>query len=238
MKTKTLFLEDAYTKEMEAVILDVQPEGDAWKLILSQTVFYPMGGGQATDQGKIEGSGWQGAVYQVLMKDGEIVHYIKGTKPTIGDSIKGTIDWQRRYKNMRLHSAGHVVDFALYLLGLSPTQLKPMKADHGKKPYIVYQGTIAQDFQKQLQEKTDELVNKNLSFTTQFISYPELEKLAIYLQPGLPTNKPLRALTLEGVGSVADGGTQVNKTSEVGPIVITNVEQKEGNTLIYYQLSQ
>ncbi len=80
------------------------------------------------------------------------------------ENVKGTLDWNRRYLNMRLHSAGHVVDFALYLLGYSPTPLLPLKGDHEKKPVITYQGTIEKDFRQELEEKASELVAQNFPF--------------------------------------------------------------------------
>lgn len=122
MQTKQLYLDDSYLKEMDTKVLDVKPEADAkWRLLLDQTVFYPMGGGQPTDQGKLSSSNWNSKVYMVMMKDGEIWHYVNS--PTVletGVVLHGEINWERRYKNMRVHSAGHVVDFAMYLLGYSP----------------------------------------------------------------------------------------------------------------------
>lgn len=238
MKTKSLFMKDAYLTEMEADILNVQAEGpQQWRVILSETVFYPRGGGQSTDQGVLKNEQWQGEVYQVLMKEDEIVHYVKGEEPPLQAKIKGQIKWERRYQHMRSHSAGHVIDFALYQLGYSPNRLEPLKADHGKKPYIVYQGILEEDFREKLEQQANALVQQNLSFSTCMISYEELEKKTLYLQPGLPLHKPLRMLTLESVGSVADGGTQVRQTSEVGQITITKIEQKEGQTIIHYQIS-
>jgi Ser-tRNA(Ala) deacylase AlaX len=237
MKSQPLFMEDSYLQEMEAEILEVHAEGPhQWQVILSQTVFYPRGGGQSADQGVLESADWKGQVYQVLMKKGEIVHYVKGEKPVIHSRIKGKIDWNRRYQNMRLHSAGHVIDFALYLLEYSPKRLTPLKADHGKKPYIVYQGKVEEDLQNILEEKSNALIEQDLSFCTHFTSYEELEKTAIYLQPGLPQNKPLRMLTLDGVGSVADGGTQVRKTTEVGSVTITKIEQVDNETIVHYKV--
>jgi len=238
MKTTLTYLEDSYAKEMDAQILEVQPEGNnRWRLLLDKTVFYPMGGGQPTDQGELTSSDWSGIVYQVIMKDGEIWHYVESEQaPAQGITIHGIINWGRRYQNMKTHSAGHVVDFAMYLLGYSPNKVKPLKGDHGKKPYIVYAGIIDIDVTKQLEEKSNEIVNKGLNFTCQFVPLSELEKDAIYLQPGLPTNKPLRKLTLEGVGSVADGGTQVKNTSEVGKIIIPSITTQDENTIISYSL--
>lgn len=239
MKTQPIYLEDSYTKELDSQVLEVLPEGaNRWRLILDKTVFYPMGGGQPTDQGTLKSSDWEGKVYQVMMKDGEIWHYVEsGSEPQVGIAVHGVINWDRRYKNMQVHSAGHVIDFAMHLLGYSPSQLTPQKGDHSKKPYIVYGGTLGKDIIEELQAKSNELVDKGINFICKFVPLVELEKEAIYLQPGLPTNKPLRELTLEGIGSVADGGTQVKNTSEVGKITISSIKEQDGNTIVEYSLA-
>lgn len=154
----------------------------------------------------------------------------------MGSTLHGVIDWDRRYKHMRFHSAGHVIDFALHLLGYSPKPLYPQKGDHGKKPYIIYAGVTGTDITKALSDKSNELVTKAIPLTTAFVPLTELEKEAIYLQPGLPADKPLRKLTLEGVGSVADGGTQVKNTSEVGLIAIVSVAAMDDTTIVTYSL--
>jgi len=239
MKTKPLYLTDSYAKEMDAAVVDVFPEGEGrWRLVLDETVFYPMGGGQPTDQGELTADGWSGKVYQVLMRDGEIGHFVQSdAAPSVDINVHGTINWDRRFKNMRIHSAAHVIDFAMFLLGYSPKIVTPLKGDHGKKPFIIYTGTLGKDIRQELEDKSNELVQKNLKLTTAFETLEELEKDAIYLQPGLPTGKPLRKLTLEGVGSVADGGTQVATTKEVGKIVIPSVTEEDGNTVIVYGVS-
>lgn len=238
MKTELIYLNDSYQKEMDAKILEATPDGDGkWKILLDQTVFYAMGGGQPTDQGKLSSSNWQGNVYQVMIKDGELWHFVNAkTAPVVGDTVHGVIDWDRRYKNMRYHSAGHIIDFALFLLGYSPKQLHPSKADHGKKPYIMYEGTVGEDIKDKLQAKTDELIAKDLKFSWEFQPYEALQKEAIYLQANLPTNKPLRTLRLETVGAVADGGTQIHSTSEAGKVVIDSVEPITGITVVHYSL--
>lgn len=237
--TKALYLEDSYLKEMEAAIVEVSKESDnRWQIVLDKTIFYPRGGGQSTDQGSLFNENWTCKVSQALQKEDRIIHYIEGDQPpAIGNKINGLIDWDRRYLHMRLHSAGHVVDFALYLLGLSPSPLMPLKGDHGKKPVICYQGTLENDFRENLEKKANELIAQNLAFSTRFVSDEELERKTIYLQPGLPKNKPLRLLNLENVGSVADGGTQVHRTGEIGKISILPLEKKEGMTFVHYRIS-
>ncbi|MDA1079818.1 MAG: alanyl-tRNA editing protein [bacterium] len=240
MQTQLLYLEDSYQKSMDAQILEVIPESEGkYRVLLDKTVFYAMGGGQPTDQGVLSTVSWTGEVYQVMIKDGELWHYVTSlSSPTVGDSVQGTINWDRRYKNMRLHTAGHIIDFAMYLLGYTPTQLTPLKGDHGKKPYIVYQGVVLEDIQPKIQAKVDELIAQNLAFSWEFIPYNQLQKEAIYLQPNLPTNKPLRALRLETAGTVADGGTQLHSTAEVGKILVGSVEVEGETTVIKYSLPQ
>lgn len=240
MKTQLIYLDDSYQKKMDAQIIEVQPDGDGkYKLILDKTVFYAMGGGQPTDQGTLTSPSWDGEVYLVQIRDGELWHFVNAkTAPSVGDTVHGIINWDRRYKNMRYHSGGHIIDFALYLLGYSPKQLNPQKADHGKKPYIVYLGTIQEDIKKKLQEKVDELIAKDLKFSWLFQPYEDLQKEAIYLQPGLPTNKPLRTLRLDTIGAVADGGTQIHSTSEAKKVVVEEIKSEDDTTIISYSLSE
>ena len=238
MQTKQIYLDDSYQKEMDGQVISVEKESDArWRVILDQTVFYPMGGGQSTDQGELTYDGKSAHVYQVQTKDGEIWHFIQtDTPPTVGATVHGIIDWDRRYTNMKLHSAGHIVDFAMYQLGYSPSPLEPYKGDHGKKPYIVYQGVLNDDIRAELEAKSQELVGQDLEFSWELQSYGALEKEAIYLQPFLPKDKPLRTLRLQGIGAVADGGTQVKITSEVGKVTITSIENEDGNTKVNYAI--
>lgn len=239
MKTKPLYLEDPYLKEIDATILDVILEKEGvWKIILDQTVFYPMGGGQPTDQGFfVFPDGTKGEVYQVMLKEGEINHYVKmASAPMPGQRLKGAINWERRHKNMKVHTAGHLIDFALYLLGYSPKPLLPDRADHGKKPFVHFMGRVDKDITKELQDKVIELIQKNLRFSWSFESLEDLEKEALYLQPNLPKNKPLRALRLEGVATVADGGTIMASTSEIGKVIILPIERCASETYVYYQV--
>lgn len=236
--TTPLYLYDSYLKEVDVIILEIVKENDRrWQMVFDQTLFYPIGGGQPTDQGIVCTDNWTGKVTLALQKEGKIIHYIESEQPpSVGTLVREKLDWERRYRHMRLHSGGHIVDFALYLLGYSPSYLTPLKGDHGKKPVICYQGVIDKDIREDLEKKANELVLQNHSFSFHLAGHEELETKAIYLQPGLPKNKPLRLLTLNGVGSVADGGTQVNSTSEVGKISIPSIETKEGMTYIHYRL--
>jgi alanyl-tRNA synthetase len=236
--TILLYLQNAYAKEAQATILEVIKMNDRkWQIVLDQTIFYPRGGGQSTDQGNIFTDTWKGKVTQALLKEDRVVHDVESDQPPpVGTQLKMVLDWDRRYLHMRLHSAGHLIDFAIYLMGYCPSPLMPLKGDHGKKASICYQGIVEKDFREELERLANDLITQDLDFSFRLVEHAELERESIYLQPGLPKNKPLRLLTLGGVGSVADGGTQVSKTSEVGKISILPIEMKDGMTIIHYRL--
>jgi Ser-tRNA(Ala) deacylase AlaX len=238
MHTKLLYLDDSYLKECKCKIVSFDELGNnRYRLVLDQTVFYPIGGGQACDQGTLSNDSWKATVQEVVIKDGEVRHIVlSDTPPTVGLELNGVINWNRRFKLMKIHSAGHVVDWAMFMLGYCPRPLMPYKGDHGKKAFVGYMGEIQEDIKEKLEQKSNELITKKLSITWEFVSYEQLQKDAIYLQSDLPTNKPLRKITLEGVGSVADGGTQVKNTSEIGKIIITSITSQGGETKVEYRV--
>jgi Ser-tRNA(Ala) deacylase AlaX len=112
----------------------------------------------------------------------------------------------------------------------------PQKGEHGKKAYIIYKGSVEKDILKEVDEKANELIAKNIPISWKFVSLEVLEEEAIYLQPGLPINKPLRMVTFEGIGSVADGGTLLKNTSEVGKIVIKDIQTSGEETKVSYRV--
>ncbi len=242
METEPIYLTDPYAREVRSVVKEVLPESAGrWRVRLSQTVFYPMGGGQPTDQGRLEWEGGSAKVYQVMLKEGDIWHYLEtATPPEVETAVRGEIDWARRFQNMRVHTAGHLIDYALFRLGHVPAPLAPTKADHGKKAFVQYAGSTALDM-AQLEAETNRLITENLEFSWEFVSLEKLQTDAIYLQPGLPTGKPLRKLSLQSLGSVADGGTILRHSSEVGGVKILKIEEKPGvegtDTVVWYQVS-
>ncbi|HEX2916464.1 MAG TPA: alanyl-tRNA editing protein [Chloroflexia bacterium] len=240
LETEPIYLTEPYEKEVDTEVREVLSESNGrWRVRLARTVFYPMGGGQPTDQGRLEWEGGSAKVYQVMLKEGDIWHYIEtANPPSAGTKVHGEIDWARRFQNMRVHTAGHLIDYALFRMGYVPGQLAPTKADHGKKAFVQYDGTVGSGLApEQVEAETNKLVAENLKFNWEFTSLEQLQSDAIYLQPGLPTGKPLRKLSLETVGSVADGGTILSTTGEVGQVKVTRIEERDGTaTVVWYQV--
>jgi alanyl-tRNA synthetase len=103
---RLLYVENAYTRTFDAMVI----RSDANHLVLDATAFYPQGGGQVGDTGEIGGV----RVTDTRRDGGEVVHLLERSSPFLVDQkIHANIDWDRRYKIMRLHSASHIVQYVI-----------------------------------------------------------------------------------------------------------------------------
>ena len=113
MMTKKLYLESidaAYLEEFTAEVIAIEDN----KIVLDQTLFYPLGGGQNWDLGSIDGPNGKMNVIEVRGRD-TIHHTIEDTfELEIGDEVSGTIDFERRYAHMKMHTAQHLVSGIAY----------------------------------------------------------------------------------------------------------------------------
>ena len=107
--TEELFREDAYLKSCEAAVVAVTEEG----VVLDRTVFYPMGGGQPGDIGVLSVDGTDFTVTDTRKSEAGILHLVEGDKPATGAKATATVDWDRRHRLMRVHSAMHLLCSAI-----------------------------------------------------------------------------------------------------------------------------
>ncbi len=234
--TELIYLSDSYRQNDRAKIVSSERSEKDTLIVLDQTIFYPQGGGQPSDKGEIVGPNGKAKVKHVRMQGDDVVHEcILEGELKAGDHVDCAIDWDWRYRNMRRHSAGHIVHEAAMIV--SPL-LIPVKGEHGSNPYIEYKGSLPIDSKYVIEKKANEIVEKNLALTTEFVSLEELQKRASYVPQHLPKNKPLRILIIEGFHPIPDGGTQVSKTSEVGPITISKIENEDDKVRIYYAIEE
>ena len=106
--TQKLYYDDAYLREFPAEVLSCEPAGEAWKVVLDQTAFYPEGGGQPADHGVLKTGGREIPVTDVHEKNGAVVHTCSAPlKP--GTVVAGALDWARRFDHMQQHSGEHII---------------------------------------------------------------------------------------------------------------------------------
>ncbi len=234
--TDLIFLTDSYKKDHRSRVTSIRQAGSLWEIILDQTIFYPQGGGQPSDKGALVGPKGKAIIKHVRILSDEVIHEcsVQGTLGK-GDRVTCTLDWSRRYKNMRVHSAGHVVHEAVMATCVG---LTPVKGEHGDTAFIEYSGSLPIDAHYKIEKKANEIVSENLPLKTEFVSLDELRKRASWIPPHLPQNKALRILSIGDYPPIPDGGTHVKGTSEIGPITSTKVVNEDDRVRVYYDIQK
>lgn len=226
MQTKLLYLYDSYLREFEAEVVRVEEN----KVILNQTAFHPLTGGVANDTGYLMKGDEKLRVVDVRLnkETGEVIHIIDGeVKLKPGDKVKGVIDWDRRYRLMKLHTAAHLIAAVLYrdynaLITGGHVDVEKAKEDFNlEKP----DRRIFEDAVRKANEAVKSKLPVKIYFLTreEAMKIPGIVKLAERMPPEV---KELRIVEIEGVDIQADGGPHVKNTEEIGEIKLLKIENK------------
>jgi misacylated tRNA(Ala) deacylase len=221
--TTLLYHTDAYQRTCQATVIGHASEGNG--VILDQTVLYATSGGQPHDTGTIDGY----AVVDVKRGPEGVVHTLAGdARPDVGSVVTCTIDWERRYRLMRTHTALHLLcgvvfrDYGALVTGGN------MDVDEGRLDFEIG------DFSNELAQKIVDTVNVevqvnrpievNILPREEAFQIPDLIRTKINLLPEGITH--VRTVNIVGLDLQADGGTHVSTTSEVGTVVLLKTRSK------------
>jgi misacylated tRNA(Ala) deacylase len=233
--TDLLYQTDSYLKEFEATVtgVDVEKHG----IYLDRTAFYPGGGGQPNDVGEIEVGGQCFVVPKVEKGNLHIIG--NAALPEVGATVQGVLDWTRRYKLMRTHTAMHIlcgVVWRDYGASVTGGNMEPL------------QGRMDFEFermQKELVAEIEEKINAEVAAArdirvrilprAEAFAIPDLIRTKINLLPeGIPE---VRTVEIVGLDLQADGGTHVANTREVGRLRISDYKSKGGiNKRVYLEI--
>ncbi len=226
--TELLYQTDGYLQEFEARVLSVLPEERA--VVLDQTAFYPGGGGQPCDFGSLTVDELVYPVDKVKKQGDDILHFLGGTTPlpSVGSASRGTLDWSRRYKLMRTHTALHVLcgtvfrDYGALVTG---GDMEPLK---GRMDFEF------ETMRRELVREIETAVNREVAAAREIrvkilpreeaFQIPDLIRTKINLLPeGI---SQVRTVEIVGLDLQADGGTHVRNTNEVGAIRVADYKSK------------
>ncbi len=238
--TELLYQTDSYLRSFEAVVQAVDAENHA--LILNRTAFYPAGGGQPTDLGTLSYAGHSYPLVKVKKAGADVLHFLpaEAPLPAVGTTVQGELDWERRYKLMRTHTAMHIlcgVIFRDYGASVTGGDMDPLE---GRMDFEF------ETMQKELVQTIEAAVNREVEANRplrvailpreQAFQIPDLIRTKINLLPeGIPN---VRMVEIVGLDLQADGGTHVHSTSEVGPIRVVDYKSKgKINKRIYISLA-
>jgi len=227
--TDELFREDATLQQCEARVLAVDAEG----IRLDRTVFYPQGGGQAGDAGVLRLADGRGIVVVDTRKGaapGDIVH-VPAPDADLSSLVPGTlltaqIDWRRRHRHMRFHTATHL----LCALVPHPVDGCSITADYARLDFH-----MTEPLDKQaLTEGLARLVSEAHAVRHRWITEAELDAnpqlvRSMSVQPPRGQGR-VRVMEVDGVDLQPCGGTHVANTAEIGPVIVTKIEKKSAKT--------
>ena len=234
--TELLFLKDSYLKECVSTILKIE---NGTKAILNRTIFYPKGGGQPEDTGKILRNGESFDVLHVRKISRDVIHDVDHEGLKIGDTIQCILDWKRRYKLMRSHTAAHV--FASLLCSETGALVTGNQLEEDKIRFDFSLAEYDREVLLTFVDRANEILRKNIPVRwfelprNEALKIPGVVKMAKAIPPNIPH---LRLVEIEGVDIQADGGTHVRKLSEVGQIKLVKTENKgKNNRRVYVSLT-
>jgi misacylated tRNA(Ala) deacylase len=225
--TELLYLRDAYLTSFTATVVAVR-EG---AVALDRTAFYPPGGGQPHEIGTL------GAMpVRDVRKEADLVwHVIDGPVPAVGATVEGAIDWERRHKLMRTHTALHVLCGVIWNEWRVPVtggNMEPLSArmDFEFDP-------LPEGFAGRVESLVNEALARDHRIEVAFLPRStavmdeDLIRTKVSLIP--ETVSEIRIVDIVGLDKQADGGTHVNSTNEVGRIRVLKTENKgKGNKRI------
>ena len=227
--TRKLFWEDMYAKEFDAEVELV--EGN--RVVLDQTAFNPRGGGLVSDTGKLNGM----KVIEATKEGDNVYHMLEApAELRVGDKAHGIIDWDRRYRIMRMHTSAHILSSVVNREAgalITGNQISP---DESRVDFNL------ENFDKEKMnyyiDKVNEAVERGLEVKAYFmkreeaLANPGFVKLANAMPPSL---EMLRIVEIGDVDTQADGGVHVKNTREIGRVVGLKTENKgKSNRRLYF----
>ncbi len=235
--TVPLYYQDQYMKHFEATIQEVI---ESEFVVLEKTCFFPEGGGQPADSGRIEFDGKEAEVVDVQKVGRVIIHKLKGPVPKKGDSIKGTVDWNKRYSLMKNHTATHVVGGAARrVLGQHVWQFGTQKGVEASRLDISHYRRLTLEELQKIETLANEAVLRNIPVETAWMSRNEAESqygFRLY-QGGAVPGKEIRVVKTGDWDVEACAGTHLKSTLEIGFLKIVHSERvQDGVERLVYSI--
>lgn len=220
--TEKLFYNDVRKAEFEATVVSCVKNKDRYEVVLDGTYFYPEGGGQPADHGKIDDAN----VFDVHDKDNEVVHYCD-KEVECGNKVKAWVDMERRHRLMQQHSGEHIVSGLIHKhFGYDNVGFH-MGSDCIT---IDFNGPLTSDDLKLVEKEANEAIYRNFDTNIFYPSPEELEKLEYRSKKALEGD--VRIVNFKDCDTCACCGLHVVKSGEIGIIKITGSQNYKGGTRV------
>ncbi|MFP4001305.1 MAG: alanyl-tRNA editing protein [Thermoplasmata archaeon] len=235
--TELLYMKDIesnYIKGFQAV---VDRSGDDF-VVLDRSAFYPKGGGQPSDTGRLS---WDAGVAEVVNveKKGDVIHRLEGDVPEEGTVVSGEIDWKRRYSLMKLHTAQHLFSAAVYEIFEASTVGNQIYDDYSRvdfEPLDISEGDLER-IEEEVNGVIDEGIPISIYEEKREVLEERLEGDRVDLDLLPESIDVLRVVDIDGYDICPCAGTHVRNTEEIQGVKINGLENKGKNRQrIYYEV--
>ena len=224
--TELLYMKDIesnYIREFEAAVVE---RGFDY-VVLDRTAFYPLGGGQPSDTGRLEWPGGKADVREVTKKEG-VRHHLVQNPELVPDRVKGVVDWDKRYGHMRMHTAQHIVSGVVYDLWKARTVGNQLYHDRSRIDFAPIKFT--DEMIAELEARTNEILATGAKVEIATEDRSELERSVDSQRANLDllpkSVRELRVVRVPGYDVCPCAGTHVRSLAEIGQIKVVKRENK------------
>ena len=224
--TEKLYYLDSECYEFQARIIDRVHLGKKLALVLDKTCFYPEGGGQPSDQGKINGI----PVYDVQKDEDKILHFVE--RDTDKDVVEGHIDKDRRVDYVQQHTGQHILSQALLRAG----NIKTVSVHFGEQETYIETdaAAIPEELLSTVEDIANDIINRDLKVQIKWVDASELHKHPTRRPP--PEVDTVRIVQIGDFDATACGGLHVTTTGQIGLCKISGSEKIRGRTRIHTKI--
>lgn len=220
--TEKLYYADSHMVTFSASVVACEKVGEYYEAVLDRTAFFPEGGGQYADTGKIDGID----VIDVQERDHIIYHKMTGALEA-GKSVCGEIDWKERFSKMQQHSGEHIVSGLVH----AKFGYDNVGFHMGKDAITMdFNGSLTKEDLKEIERKANEIVVSNLEIQTEYPERDVLEQMEY--RSKIEIEGEVRIVTIPGVDCCACCAPHVKRTGEIGLVKLLGVQNYKGGVRV------
>lgn len=230
--TKQLWFEDCYIKEWKTQVEKIKSKGR--QVVLAESAFYPEGGGQPTDKGALYRNGHQFRMKRAEKKGDDIWHYLGKKGLREGQEVRGELNWDRRYRHMRMHTAQHLLSAILLDHYDAATAGNQIHAEYSRIDFHPFDPT--QEDIEFVTSQFNELIEEGKKVKKYVVDRERVPEIVtdpkrLRLFKRVPDFvKRIRIVEIEGVDKDPCAGTHVRNTEEIGQLDIQDTVNKGKDT--------
>lgn len=225
---ENLYEKDPYKKKFKTDLNSIEEKNNKYHVTLEKTYFYPEGGGQPSDKGKINGID----VNYVYKENEKVIHILK-KEPVNEKNLTCEINWDRRYDFMQQHTGQHLLSavfknkFNLNTVGFNLSE-ESLRIDLDKK--------VSKEKIKEVEETVNDYIYENIEISTLYPKKETLNNIDLRKKPSVDSN--IRVIKIDNIDYSPCGGTHLKNTGELGIVKITNIDNYKGGLRISFVCGQ